>query len=79
MKRRAAWALAIFSGGYLLTAGLVPDPLPFIDEAMMLFVFAKSMEWLGYDVRRWLPFLRKGKGAKSQSVPGYRSGVTIDV
>ena len=72
MKRKIAWALAVLSGVYLLIAGPVPDPLPFIDEATALLVFIKSMSYLGYDVRRWLPFLRKGESTKPP-------GRTIDV
>lgn len=82
MKRLIAWIFASLSGIYLLTAGPVPDPLPFIDEATALLVFVKSMAYLGYDVRNWLPFLRKGGGkggAEKSSLPKGRRGVTIDV
>lgn len=75
VKRRLAWILAGLSGIYLLIAGPIPDPLPFIDEATALLVFVKSMAYLGYDVRRWLPFLGKGRGGR----PSGPKGVTIDV
>lgn len=78
MKRRLAWVLAILSGLYLLIAGPFPDPLPFIDEGLALLVFVNAMGWLGYDVRRWLPFAgRRGK-AETSSAKG-RPDVTIDV
>ena len=73
MKRKIAWALAFLSGIYLLIVGPAPDPLPFIDEAVALMVLVKSMAYLGYDVRRWLPFLGKSQGKETQA------GKTIDV
>lgn len=78
MKRKLAWALAGFSGIYLLIAGPIPDPLPFIDEATALLIFMKSMGYLGYDVRRWVPFLGKGKAGKTPP-PKTPRDVTIDV
>ncbi len=78
MKRRLAFLVAAASGLYLLLAVPIPDPLPFIDEATALLVFVNAMAYLGYDVRRWIPFLGKGRGAKSGAVKPSRD-VTIDV
>jgi hypothetical protein len=74
MKRRIAWVVAISSGLFLL----VPDPLPLIDEATALLIFVKSMAYLGYDVRQWVPFLRKGKSGDARGT-GPASRQTVDV
>lgn len=79
MKRRIAAVLATLSGAYLLLAGPLPDPIPFLDEATMLLIFVKSMGYLGYDITRWLPFLGRGKGAPAAPKGSRPSDVTIDV
>ncbi len=80
MKRRIAWIFAILSGLYLLIAGPMLDPLPFVDEATALLIFVKSMAYLGYDVTRWLPFVGKKRSTKKPESSGRsRPDVTVDV
>jgi hypothetical protein len=79
MKRKLAWTGAILSGLYLLTAGPIPDPIPFIDEAAALAVFLKCTAYLGFDLGKWLPFMgKKGKSNTSRRAES-KKGVTIDV
>lgn len=65
MKRKLAWLAAILSGLYLVTLGIWPFPpdfIPLVDEALALIVFLKSTSYLGYDLKKWIPFLpRKGR------------------
>ncbi|MCF7732146.1 MAG: hypothetical protein K9N23_10680 [Akkermansiaceae bacterium] len=70
MKRLFLWLLAILSGLYLLILGPLIDPLPFLDEAAALAVFAFVMRALGYDVARWIPILRNFKGREPSRNPG---------
>ena len=79
MKRLFVWLIAIVSGLYVLVPlpWFTPvDPVPLLDEGVALMIFLKSTAWLGYDLSRWLPFLRV-RGGKKAVRPA--SGVTIDV
>ncbi len=76
MKKALATLAVLMSGGYLLTLGIVPDPVPFIDEGIALVVLVKSLGYLGIDISRFVPFMsRKVKPGKA--VEG--DGQTIDV
>ncbi len=80
MKRKLAWMGATVSGLYLLTIGVLPDPVILVDEALALVVFLKCTSHLGYDVTRWLTFSRNwGKGKRAPRSRYGRGGVTIDV
>jgi len=78
MKKAFAVLAALMSGGYLLTLGIAPDPLPFIDEATALLILVKSLSVLGIDISRFVPFL--GRKTRTQSPPASRaSGQTVDI
>lgn len=80
MKRKLAMAGATLSGLYLLTLGILPDPLPFVDEAFMLMIFVKSTAALGFDVSKILPFLGKRKSAAPKPKPkGPARDAVLDV
>ncbi len=79
MKRKLAWIGAILAGLYLLTAGPIPDPIPFIDEGVALAVLLKCTMFLGYDLRKWLPFFGKSAKSKPTCNNGGIKDVTIDV
>lgn len=76
MKKALATLAVLMSGGYLLTLGIVPDPVPFIDEGIALVVLVKSLAYLGIDISRFVPFMsRKVKSGKGPE----GDGQTIDV
>ena len=78
MKKALALFFAVLSGIYLLTLGIMPDPLPFLDEATALLIFVQAMSVLGIDLRRFIPFLPKGGGKKTSKQPDEKERV-IDV
>lgn len=79
MMRKLAWAGAVVSGLYLLTAGPMPDPLPILDEGLMLALFVKCMGYLGYDLRKWLPSSQNRKRSVPAAEKAGEGPVTIDV
>lgn len=79
MKRKLAWIGAILSGLYLLTVGPIPDPIPFIDEAAALAIFLKCTSYLGFDLGKWLPFIRKKGKSNTSRRAERKKDVIIDV
>jgi len=77
--------LALLSGIVIFTPfDLPPVPFFFIDEAIALVIFTKSMGYLGIDLTRFIPFLRTKSGKplapqKAADVPPSKTGPTIDV
>lgn len=76
MKRGIVWIIAGMSGLYVV-AGPIPDPIPLVDEALALWIFVKSMGFLGHDVRGMVPFLGKRRRAARSATR--TAGQTIDV
>jgi hypothetical protein len=85
MKKFFAALLALLSGIVIFTPfDLPPVPFFFIDEAIALVIFTKSMGYLGIDLTRFIPFLRTKSGKplapqKAADVPPSKTGPTIDV
>ena len=70
MKKLLAVLLAAVSGTCLAFDIAIPDPIPFIDEGVLLLVFLSSLAHVGLDLRRFFGV----KGGKSPA-----KGETIDI
>lgn len=73
MKKLFALFFAVLSGLYLMTIGIMPDPLPIIDEAAAFLILVRSLGVLGIDIGRFLPFLgkkdpRRATGRRNRAV-----------
>jgi len=68
MKKFVAFILALGSGLYLLTIGVMPDPLPLVDEAVAFLIFLNSTAYLGFDLRRFVGLKSKVQAAESRTV-----------
>jgi hypothetical protein len=69
MKRKLAWMGAILSALYLLTLGILPDPILLIDEGIAFAIFLKCTQSLGYDFMKYIPFFRKKLRARLARSP----------
>ena len=67
MKKLIAVLLAAASGLYLATIGILPDPIPFIDEGLAFVILVNSLAMLGFDLRRFVGM--KGGKKKSSEKP----------
>lgn len=76
MKKFLAVVVAILSGWVLFTPlDLPPIPFFFIDEAIALLLFTKSMSYLGVDISRLLPFLpSRNRKNSPKGAPGDQGG-----
>lgn len=79
MKRKLAIAGAVISGLYLLTAGPIPDPIPFIDEGFALAIFLKCMGSLGFNLQNWTNLFGKNDKPDDKKRKADPEDVTIDV
>lgn len=76
MKRFILWII-VFASGLCV---FIPDPIPFIDEAIALAIFLKATSALGYDLSRFLPFFGKAKAAAGKKAGGTQAkDMTVDV
>ena len=64
MKKLIAVLLAGASGLYLATLGILPDPIPFIDEGLAFVILINSLSMLGLDLRRFVG-MKSGKKKSS--------------
>lgn len=76
MKKLLALIVAGLSAWVLFTPlDLPPIPFFFIDEAIALLLFTKSMSYLGFDISRLLPFLQnRNRKNSSTGAPVDQSG-----
>ena len=73
MKKLIVLVIAIVSGISLCADIFIIDLLPFLDEAILLAIFTKSVAYLGFDVTRFIPFMRKKGKAAAPTSPDDRS------
>ena len=77
MKKFLVLMIAVASGISLCADIFIPDPLPFLDEALLLAIFTKSMAYLGVDFTRFIPFMRKNRQTPA-GAPSPQARITPD-
>jgi len=68
MKKLLALLVAVVSGTALALDVAIIDPVPFIDEGVLLVIFLSSLAHLGLDLRRFFGVKGKKEPAKGETI-----------
>jgi hypothetical protein len=68
MKKLLAVLLAAVSGTALALDIAIPDPIPLIDEGVLLLVFVSSLAHLGLDLRKFFGMKGSKAGDKGETI-----------
>jgi hypothetical protein len=68
MKKLLALLVAVVSGTALALDVAIVDPVPFIDEGVLLVIFLSSLAHLGLDLRRFFGVKGNKKPAKGETI-----------
>ena len=68
MKKLLAFLLAAVSGTALAFNIAIPDPIPFVDEGVLLLVFLSSLAHVGLDLRKFFGIKGEKPAAKGETI-----------